>query len=200
MSVATSSFFSTYAQLIQLETDAAPDSFYGTEDYHKIDSLGPTLPKLSWALPLPEAQDSATEDIVTVSVKSIKPQYKFSTLLGVPLNSTIYKVKTRLVEEIEVLKNGNVAPSDLKVMVKAKVVADSTVLSSLTSGDISFTVLVSAPKKEATPAPAATSDDPVSDLPLKTISEATWQKIHELLLVDLGSDAQAVLEKFKSVQ
>jgi len=198
MSVATSSFFSTYAQLINLAPDAPSDAFYGTDDYNKIDTLGPSLPKLPYVFPQASDAISENEDVVTVNVKSIKPPLKFSTLLnGIPLGYSIYKVKTKLVEDVDVLKNAGSTPGDLKVMIKAKVVSDATVLSSLISGDaeISFTVMVSAPKPKAV--------DPAEEVPVAnenaTISVASWQKIYDILVADLGDvEAKAALEKFRN--
>lgn len=198
MSVATSSFFSTYAQLINLAPDAPSDAFYGTDDYNKIDTLGPSLPKLPYVFPQSSDAISENEDVVTVIVKSIKPPFKFSTLLnGIPLGYSIYKVKTKLVEDVDVLKNAGSTPGDLKVMIKAKVVSDATVLSSLISGDaeISFTVMVSAPKPKAV--------DPAEEVPVAnenaTVSVASWQKIYDILVADLGDvEAKAALEKFRN--
>ncbi|SGZ56779.1 CIC11C00000002685 [Sungouiella intermedia] len=198
MSVATSSFFSTYAQLINLAPDAPSDAFYGTDDYNKIDTLGPSLPKLPYVFPQASDAISENEDVVTVIVKSIKPPFKFSTLLnGIPLGYSIYKVKTKLVEDVDVLKNAGSTPGDLKVMIKAKVVSDATVLSSLISGDaeISFTVMVSAPKPKAV--------DPAEEVPVAnenaTVSVASWQKIYDILVADLGDvEAKAALEKFRN--
>lgn len=196
MSVATSSFFSTYAQLLKLAPDAPADSFYGTDDYYKIETLGPTLPKFPYPFPAQSEGKSESEDVVTINVKSIKPPFKFSTLLhGILLSQSIYKVKTKLVEEVDVLKNAGVSPGDLKVMIKAKVVSDATVLSSLISGDsdISFTVMVSAPKPK--------SVEPAVEAPKEaaTVSVASWLKIQDILAGDLGADAaRAALEKFKN--
>lgn len=198
MSVATSSFFSTYAQLINLAPDVPSDAFYGTDDYNKIDTLGPSLPKLPYVFPQASDAISENEDVVTVNVKSIKPPFKFSTLLnGIPLGYSIYKVKTKLVEDVDVLKNAGSTPGDLKVMIKAKVVSDATVLSSLISGDaeISFTVMVSAPKPKAV--------DPAEEVPVAnenaTVSVASWQKIYDILVADLGDvEAKAALEKFRN--
>lgn len=197
MSVATNTFFNAYAQLIALAPDAPSDTFYGTEDYNKLESLGPTLPKLPYLLPL-TAVESKNEDLVTVNVKSIKPPFKFATLLaGVSLGQSIYKIKTTLVEVEDILKNAGVSPGDLKFMIKAKVVSDSTLLSSLVSGDsdISLTVLVSTPTN-------AKSVEPPVDSPKEasTVSAATWVKIYELLAADLGTeDAKSALEKFKTL-
>lgn len=196
MSVATSSFFSTYAQLLSLAPDAPADSFYGTDDYNKIETLGPTLPKFPYPFPAQSEEKSESEDVVTINVKSIKPPFKFSTLLhGILLGQSIYKVKTKLVEEVDVLKNAGVSPADLKIMIKAKVVSDGTVLSSLVSGDsdISFTVMVSAPKpKSVEPAAEASME-------AATVSVASWLKIQDILAGDLGAEAARVaLEKFKN--
>lgn len=201
MSVATTSFFNTYAQLIQSESDAAAGSFYGTEDYNKLESLGPTLPKLPYQLPSFSADESNAEDVVTVNVKSIKPPFKFSTqLTGVSLGQSVYKIKSTLVEEVDVLKNAGAGPGDLKFMIKAKVVSDLTVLSSLAvgDGDISFTVLVSAPAKAASEEPAV--ETPSATPTPSTVRAATWQKIFDLLAVDIGAEkAKATVEKFKSI-
>lgn len=199
MSAATSSFFSTYAQLIALAPDAPADTFYGTDEYNKIDTLGPSLPRLPHLFPQQKGDNSDNEDVVTIKVKSIKPPFTFSTVLhGIPLSYSIYKIKTKLVEEMDVLKNAGASPGDLKLMIKAKVVSDATVLSSLNSvgAEINFTVMVSAPKPKKVDAVDAVD---LAEVPKEaTISVASWVKIGDILEGDLGAEAAKVaLEKFK---
>lgn len=196
MSVAPpKSFFSTYAQLISLSEDASADSFYSTEDYSRLESLGPSLPKIPF--PLPQSQVSAplANEVILVNVKSIKPPFKFSVLLaGLPLSQSVFKVKSQLVQEVPILKDAGASPANLKLMIKAKVLSDSTLLSAIASGqdEISIIAMVSPPEKpvESTPATPETKAE---------ISDRTWSLIQELLAKDLGEElAHSTVKRFKS--
>lgn len=189
MALVQKQFFSTYAQLISLSSDAPADSFYGTEDYSKLESLGPTLPKIAYALPKSEQAEADSSEVV-LNVKSIRPPFKFSTQLSVSVSQTVYKVKSELAVSVPALKEAGVTAANLKLMVKAKVLSDTTVFSSLaSSGDeLAITVMVSPPAPVTEKAP-----EPV-------VSGATWLKIYELVEADIGPErAKSTVEKFKSV-
>lgn len=196
MSVATpKSFFSTYAKLISLSEDASADSFYSTEDYARLESLGPSLPKIPFPLPQHQGSTSLADEIIVINVKSIKPPFKFSVLLaGVPLSQSVFKVKSQLVQEVPVLKEAGASPANIKLMIKAKVLSDSTLLSAIAGGqeELSMIAMVSPPEK------------PVESVPVKAetkaeISKNTWNLIHDLLTKDLGEElAQSTVKRFKA--
>lgn len=195
MSVAPpKSFFSTYAQLISLSEDASADSFYSTEDYSRLESLGPSLPKIPYPLPQSQAATNAADEVIVVNVKSIKPPFKFSVLMsGIPLSQSVFKVKSQLVQEVPILKDAGASPANLKLMIKAKVLSDSTLLSAVAAGqeEISILAMVSAPEK---PVESATTTESKPE-----ISDNTWTLIQELLEKDLGEElAQSTLKRFKA--
>lgn len=196
MSVATAPFFNTYAQLVLLAPAAPADSFYSTEDYSKLQSLGPSLPKLPYPVPAAEAK-GASDASVSVALKSIRPPYKFSTLLTVSLSDSVYKVKSELVESVEALKAAGASPANLKFMIKSKVLTDTTAISSLTEGeDLAITVMVAAPTASATS--PADPEPEIASAP--TVAPATWAKIGDLLAADIGEEAaNAALAKFRTV-
>ncbi|GEQ72449.1 hypothetical protein JCM33374_g6136 [Metschnikowia sp. JCM 33374] len=197
-------FCKTYSQLINLSSDASPDTFYSTENYNQLNSLGPTLPKLEYAFP--KSKSSAVSDaVVDIQLKSIRPPYKFSTTLkNVQTSQSIYKVKEQVIASVETLKQAGVAPSNLKFMIKSKVLTDTTSIVSLvqdSAADVTITVMVSAPAPQPTAQeePGTIEDDPTESVPL-ALSEETWNKIHALLVADVGSaNGKVFLEKFKSI-
>lgn len=193
-------FTSTFLQLINLSNNASPDTFYSTDSYNKLASLGPTLPEIK--APFPQFDEAATGGAVKITFKSIKPPYKFSTEVEkVPLSNSIYKIKSDLIESLPELKLAAVEPTDLKFMIKGKVIQDSSILSAVPNltENVSFMVMVSAPKpKEQTPAPAELDDIvSVPDATKAVVSQLTWKKIHDLLKQDLGDQADGVFEKLQ---
>lgn len=183
------SFVATYSQLVRLSPQMPADAFYSTENYRKLASLGPTLPKIN--RPLPRKGKTVTSEKTTdVTFKSIKPPFKFSAALQrVPLSQTVYKLKNDLIVAVPELKAAGVTSANLKLMVKAKVVQDSSVLGALpvSEAGLSFMVMVSPP------APEVIAQDPVDaavlsiDAPAPAvISPSTWTKIHAVLEEDLG--------------
>ncbi|QBM91119.1 Cell-cycle control medial ring component [Metschnikowia aff. pulcherrima] len=199
-------FCRTYSQLINLSPDAAADSFYSTEDYNKLGSLGPTLPRLEYAFPK-GTNSSSADASVSIQLKSIRPPYKFSTSLdNVQVSQSVYKVKELLISAVDTLSLAGVTPSNLKFMIKSKVLTDTTSISSLVQEGtaISITVMVSAPAAPAKPSKTTdlTSDisaDPSESVPL-SLSAETWAKIQDVLVADVGAENGAIyLEKFKSV-
>lgn len=194
-------FVRTYAQLISLSPDAPAESFYSTEEYHKLQTLGPTLPVISHPLPTHKV---ATESEATISVKlkSIKPPFKFSReLLGVSTTLSIYKLKCQLIDEESLLKQAGAGPEHLKFMVKSKILTDTTTMG-LFGDELSITVVVTQPKslpKETEQILPSDEMDPEADVP-KIISPKTWDEIESLVASDLGSEAaRATIAKWKSV-
>lgn len=191
-------FAKTYLQLISLSDNVLPDQFYSTSDYSKLESLGPSLPTMK--LPFPEVRSKGEDELETVRLqfKSIRPPFKFSSeLSGVSTSETIYKVKTTLIDQVEILKSNNVLVGDLKLMMKSKVAQDSATIKSLLGDkidDISFNVMVSPPQVKP-----QVDEDPEIVEPT-TILGKTWEAIYQVLKNDLGdSKANEVLAKFKSI-
>lgn len=195
-----STFVKTYLNLVTLSLDKPTSEFYSTTDYAKLTTLGPSLPLLKF--PFPKASDAGdleAEKRVSVLFKSIKPPFKFSAELEVPVLLLVHRVKQLLIAAVPSLTEGKVEPHDLKVLIKSKVASDSSLLSAVVPEDataVSATVMVSAPKPVETKA-AAESDDPeVSPV----VTDATWKTIAEALAKDIGADAAGQLvAKFKTV-
>lgn len=191
-------FAEKYVQLIELGDLAPSSTFYSTFEYSNLTNLGPTLP--SFKLPFPKSKNSSEQAVSKVSFKSIKPPYKFTgDLSNIASSETIYKLKSQLISKIDTLKG--LAPDNLKLLLKSKVVQDSATLSSLGDNlsEISFNVMVSPPKVEKKETPVNDDDDPEDIEPI-SISSATWDKILTALNQDLGSaKALEVLQKFKSL-
>ncbi|KAK6871642.1 hypothetical protein K6H11_003652 [Candida tropicalis] len=184
-------FIDTYLELMKLSKNEPLDKFNSTQDYNKLESLGPSLPKFTYKFPTPEGK-SEQVSTVTLKFKSIKPPYKFSTELSeIPSNYTIYKVKVKLIQTVDTLKG--LTPADLKLLVKSKVVQDSAVVSTL--DDTSFNCMVSAPK-------VVKQEEKEIDPETSTIVSPTisWDKIYDIILQDVKDDTKAkqILDKFKS--
>jgi hypothetical protein len=184
-------FVNTFLQLISLSSNVPNEQFYQTTDYSKLESLGPSLP--TFKLDFPKTNAVEESSMSTLSFKSIKPPFKFTHQVSVPQSTTIYKVKTSLIDQVEVLKSTGVKEDNIKLLVKSKVAQDSTAISSL-GADVAFSVMVSAPKL----APISVDEDPEVAEPV-VISSSTWDKIYYVLKQDLKTDADAkeVLAKFQ---
>lgn len=203
-------FASKFLQLITLSADAKSDQFYSTADYHKLSSLGPSLSKIEVTLPRGKStQSNTTEDVAEISLKSIKPPFKFSTQLSkVPVSHTIYKVKSDLIESLPLLKDANVRPTHLKLLVKGKVIQDTSSLVSLVNEDkaISFMCMVNQTTSEPDNTADPTDDKIDEVIPIHSeskslvVSEDAWAKIYKVLVEDLGSEnlASKALKELKS--
>lgn len=204
-------FVSNYLQLVSLSNDADSSAFNRTGDYTTLESLGPSLPTLKAKLP------SNTKQVqqVKLTFKSIKPPYKFQTELTQVANTeSIFSAKSLLIDSLDDLKNSSIKPSDLKFLLKGKVIQDNVILSSL--DNYNFMCMVAPPASSqspsSSPAPASTetksigntqNDDPdinideVADL---KVEPETFDKIYTILKQDLKNDVKAltILEKFKA--
>lgn len=194
-------FARTYFQLINLSPDAPASSFYSTDEYSKLLTLGPSLPNYSYPLPTSKTAETS-ESTINVKLKSIKPPFKFSTeLKNVSTSLSIYKLKCQLIEEEQVLSLAGAGPTNLKFMVKSKILTDTTTVG-LLGDDISITVMVSQPVVEKASTPVVATEQvskPVAETS-RSISSQTWSGIESLLTSDLGAEgAKATISKWKSV-
>ncbi|KAG7196158.1 uncharacterized protein KQ657_000170 [Scheffersomyces spartinae] len=194
-------FVSKYVQLLGLATPLTPDNFNSVSDYSKVQSLGPSLPKVN--TPLPNKEQSEKKDsFININFKSIKPPFKFTTSLNEYSSShSIYKTKLDLIASLPLLKDAHVAPKHIKLLLKGKVLHDLSLLSSLNlDQDLSFTCMVATPEIEQSASLETVDTQEKTDekSPINILSE-TWTKIQEALLLELNTeDATTVLSKFKS--
>lgn len=193
-------FARTYSQLISLSPDAPANAFYSTDEYYKLLTLGPSLPNYSYPLPTSKNEE-ATESTTCVKLKSIKPPFKFTTdLKNVSTSLSIYKLKCQLIEAELVLSLAGAGPTNLKFMVKSKILTDTTTVG-LLGDDISITVMVSQPvvEKASVPDVAEQVMTPVAEVP-KSISNQTWSDIESLLESELGAEAaKSTISKWKAI-
>lgn len=190
------SFASVYLKLVGLSNQAGGDQFNSTSEYGNVKSLGPSLPMPK--TPLPHGASSKEEVVIELTIKSIKPPFKFNkTLSGIALSSSVYSVKAQLIAAEESLKAANIEPLNLKLMFKSKVLQDSSALEAIPNiaSGVSFNCMVSGPA----PKPVAEVEaDPEVSEPI-VIGKSTWDKIHKVLKEDLGEHAGEVYEKFQKL-
>ena len=201
-------FISTYAELMNLSKDAPSDIYYSTQDYNKLASLGPSLPKFSYKLPTGLVSSPETvSTTISLKIKSIKPPFKFTTDLQVSSTTSIYKVKDLLIENTDSLKG--LKPTEIKLLLKSKVLQDTSVLSLIAgeATELNFNCMVSPQPVSTAATPSATvsnnSDDPVIETPktvlLHSLSDSAWLKIEQIVQQELGdlTKAKDVVQKFK---
>lgn len=173
-------FVTTYLQLVSLDEAETADFYNTASTYNTLETLGPSLPPIKTRLP---TKSQSATNTVDLSFKSIKPPYRFNeTLAGVSTSTTIYKVKLELIQKLSL----PLIASDVKFLIKGKVIQDLVVLSELDS--YSFTCFVSAPK------PAANaSDDGIADMDIDElrVSDSAWNKILSILIEDGKSQEKA---------
>lgn len=205
-------FITTYLQLISLSTNSKASQFYSTSDYNKISTLGPTLPKIDISIPILGGSNVQEAEKINVSFKSIKPPYKFSvTLSDIPVTNTIYTVKSQLMEAVPDMTRDRLSASDIKVLVKGKVIQDTTLLADIANGnDVAFMCMVSRSSTgQASDTPMlsesrdpsfSTTEDPIQLDSAFSLSQNAWNKIHTILEGELENSelSRTILEKFKS--
>ncbi|KAG7661507.1 uncharacterized protein J8A68_004966 [[Candida] subhashii] len=181
-------FAHNFLQLMALAADAHPDQFNSSRDYSSLNSLGPSLPAYRYKFPIKRSQSN--ERTVTLKFKSIRPPFKFSSeLTNVSCALSVYKVKTALIESLPELKSAGVAPENIKLMVKSKVVHDTTVLETLEGDEISFNCMVSPPA--VLPTPTKETEQKPEQAVHSGISTIGWGKIFTVLVEELGSEEKA---------
>lgn len=198
-------FAETYLQLIGLSSKADESNFHTPSTYDKLSSLGPSLPTIKAELPRQKgSQEDDVQRKIDLSIKSIKPPHKFSVNLSqVDGSQTVYHLKTTLIDRISDLSTKYVNASDLKLLLKGKVIQDTATLSSLTD-ELSMSLMCMVSQRSAPNASEAnliSESDPSDQIPVavKDLSAETWSRIHKVLVEDLRSEAAAneVLNKLK---
>lgn len=163
------------------------------KDIKDISTLGIKLPNL----PNPKKQTTSSSNgsDIEVSFKSIKPP-RFNVSFKSASTNTIFEVKTTLAKQNEL--NG-IQPSQIKLLVKGKVIQDSVLLSSITNDDqqVSFTVMINKDASKSatpisTPEPEIAAIEPVSNPEV----EIPWDDI-KLLLEQKGLDSVSTIERLQ---
>ncbi|KAH3683454.1 hypothetical protein WICPIJ_005573 [Wickerhamomyces pijperi] len=168
----------------------------------------PQQPKLPIAKQRSSSKPSSTEESsVAVVCKSIRPP-RFAIEVNCSSGETVYNVKTKLTQSSG--KPANlIDASQLKFLIKGKVIQDSTLLSSLINqfGEeiITFTVMISeyeGPAHESvqeTPAAAAastsTSTQTTEQSKQDSLADADWETVHHLLTA--GNVREDILERVR---
>ncbi|CAI5759959.1 unnamed protein product [Candida verbasci] len=192
MSVITTErqFVNTYIELISLSNKQSSIDI----DYNKLQSLGPSLPKYNYKFPPSTANNG--ESSYLLKFKSIKPPFKFTTELKITSNESIYKIKSLLIDQLNLKKEG-ISPNDIKFLIKSKVVNDSINIDSLGLGsnEILINCMITPSTK---PIEEDQDQDPDISEPL-TISEDSWNKIYEIIQYNIKdvNKSKELIEKFK---
>ncbi|KAI5957784.1 hypothetical protein KGF57_003051 [Candida theae] len=185
-------FIETYTQLMGLSENTSPSQFYSTHDYDKLQSLGPSLPKFSYKFPTTVSAKADEGSSIKLKFKSIKPPFKITHEFDAPTTSTVYKIKSQLIEDVDTLKSAGVSPKDVKLMLKSKVVQDTSTLTSLVAenSELSFNCII-------TPPPA--SKEPEVEAPT-SLSDSAFKQIYNIIKQDLSdpSKADEIFQKFKN--
>ncbi|CCH44931.1 Ubiquitin-like protein MDY2 [Wickerhamomyces ciferrii] len=201
-------FASNYLTLLSISDSniVLEDSY--KKDLKEIKTLGIKLPNL----PNPKKSNdrdlisNGSQDgkLVNVTFKSIKPP-RFNINSKINSNITIFKIKSDLIKSQNELRE--LDPSQLKFLVKGKVIQDSSLLSSIlgTDEEITFTVMIN---KSNTPTPIPSSgsndndnindDEPeISNIDqIKPEIQIPWNDIGELLK-SKGLDSTVVISRLQ---
>lgn len=186
-------FVQTYVQLMGLSENSPPSQFYSTHDYDKLQSLGPSLPKFTYKFPTSVGNKAEGESTVKLKFKSIKPPYKISYEFDASTTSSIYKIKSRLINDVDNLASAGITPKDVKLMLKSKVVQDTSTLTTLIGEnmELSFNCIITPPtSKQVNTTPSKAKEEPEPAIPT-TLSTAALEQIQKIIKQDIADPAKA---------
>lgn len=164
------------------------------KDLKDISTLGIKLPNLPNPKKQLNSSNESLEQAIEVTFKSIKPP-RFNVSMKTSSSNTIFEVKTALVKNQQDTLH-SIDPSQIKLLVKGKVIQDSVLLSSIINGDeqVTFTVMINKDASRTSTPPSATESSSISpatsDIPLP------WDEIKELLQ-QKGIDATKVVARLQ---
>lgn len=155
----------------------------------------------------PSSSSSSSDGAqISISVKSLKQPFKFSTTLSVSPTDTIYQVKNLLISKEPTLNSSGeespsaIPPSSIKLLKKGKVVSDSKTVGDLITAEgeqLAFVAMISATKEQISslnssrsdtpastenPAPESSSTQESDDLP-----SSVWDAIQSVVASRVGS-------------
>ncbi|ODQ77093.1 hypothetical protein BABINDRAFT_163826 [Babjeviella inositovora NRRL Y-12698] len=198
---AESQFISPFLQLLSLSGQPSIYTDTFQQDLSKIQSLGPSLPKLSTDAKKPKLSKSTEDDkVVNLTIKSIKPP-KFNQIISASTSTTIYTIKEQLIAEAEELAGTQV--EQLKFLIKGKVIADSTVLDALATdtNKLSFMCMIGKPTTGLVPAAETVAHEEPELIVEETVTSLTedqWMAIHATVLKSYSvNQADAVVLRLK---
>ncbi|CCG24146.1 hypothetical protein CORT_0E05610 [Candida orthopsilosis Co 90-125] len=197
-------FVQTYVQLMGLSENSPPSQFYSTHDYDKLQSLGPSLPKFTYKFPTSVGNKAEGKSTVKLKFKSIKPPYKISYEFDASTTSTIYKIKSRLINDVDNLTSAGITPKDVKLMLKSKVVQDTSTLTTLVgeNTELSFNCIITPPtSKQVNTMPSKAEEEPEPEPAIPTtLSTAALEQIQKIIKQDIVDPAKAeeIFQKFKN--
>lgn len=182
------------------------------KDLNELERLGVNLPKLPNAKrPLNHLEQAGVEvgagsssqknssessnvnKLIKVGVKSIKPP-RFNTEIECPIKNTIHEVKQQLIESENL---AGLQPTEIKLLLKGKVISDSTLLDSLITDelDIKFTAMIN--KSAASQSAAPAEQTPVPETPSGSATSIPWEDILKLLQEKNISNPAEVIDRLK---
>lgn len=179
-------FTSNYLTLLSLSSTPYKYPLDYKKDIREIKGLGVKLPNL----PVQKKKSSSSSTVVRQCIfKSIKPP-KFNVTLSASSTDTVYQVKSELAKHADLT---NVEPSQIKLLLKGKVIQDASLLSDIADSgeEIKFTVIVSAPIAQA----SEELTQSATPLPVQRI-ELPWAEI-KALLASKGVDSAAAIARLQ---
>jgi len=189
-------FASNYLALLSVSESKIVISPDYRKDLKDITTLGIKLPNLPNKKKAVNESNDASEKRVEASFKSIRPP-RFNISFETAASNTIFEIKTTLTKHDELQ---GVSPSEIKLLVKGKVIQDSVLLNSITSGEdkVSFTVMINKDSSKSV-SPAPTSEPDVSTIDSNTKIEPQtlpWDDIKKLL-EQKGIDSTTVIDRLQ---
>lgn len=185
-------FVSKFLTLASLNEPKLDSSY--RKPLREVGSLGVSLPPLKYKYD-PSKSRCRSKSSIEVSLKSIKAP-KFSHVQLFEATDTINRVKEFLIEkEAEIYYT-----SQIKLLLKGKVLHDSQLLSDLGSENLALIAMVSKVEPPAEPEPdleLVNLDQESKDLVGSDI-QLPWKEISELLHFKLGAvEANSALERLR---
>ncbi len=199
MSVATSAtqsereFASNYLTLLSVSDSKIVIPADYRKDLKDISTLGIKLPKLPVSKKQVNGDSNDSDQIIDVTFKSIKPP-RFNVSFKSSTSNTLFEVKTLLVKNEANLQG--ITQSQIKLLVKGKVIQDSVLLGSVANGEeqVTFTVMINKDKtSDSTP---VSTPEPSTITPITKEIELPWDEI-KVLLQEKGIDASSAITRLQ---
>lgn len=199
MSVATSAtqsereFASNYLTLLSVSDSKIVIPADYRKDLKDISTLGIKLPKLPVSKKQVNGDSNDSDQLIDVTFKSIKPP-RFNTSFKSSTSNTLFEVKTLLVKNEANLQG--ITQSQIKLLVKGKVIQDSVLLGSVANGEeqVTFTVMINKDKtSDSTP---VSTPEPSTITPITKEIELPWDEI-KVLLQEKGIDASSAITRLQ---
>ncbi|SCW04582.1 LAFE_0H16732g1_1 [Lachancea fermentati] len=180
-------FINKFLSLATLNAPALPADY--KKSLHDVDNLGVALPPLRYKYDHKRAKLSALANgssEVSITLKSVRPP-KFVHTKSFSKIDTVHVVKEFLVDQEDSLSD----TSQLKLLLKGKVLHDSVLLSDLKTDKADLTVMVSKALKVADASSSDSHSPPIQPSISAETLEVPWEDIQKLLDNKLESEARS---------